>query len=75
VSDETGRPEQSEPRRASEADGDSAPGADENRESRDALLSRLRVIEDQPLETRAEALGHVHDELRTRLEAGDAPRR
>jgi hypothetical protein len=33
------------------------------------------VIEDQPLETRAEALGHLHDELRIRLEAGDAPRR
>lgn len=43
-------------------------------DSRDALLSRLRVIEDQPLETRAEALAHVHDELRTRLESGDAPR-
>jgi hypothetical protein len=40
----------------------------------DELLSRLRVIEDQPLETRAEALGHLHDELRARLESGDAPR-
>jgi hypothetical protein len=38
----------------------------------DALLDRLRVIEDQPLESRAEALGHLHDELRTRLEAEDA---
>ncbi len=38
----------------------------------DALLSRLRVIEDQPLATRAEALGHVHDELRGLLEAGEA---
>jgi hypothetical protein len=43
-------------------------------EARDALLSRLRVIEDQPLETRAEALAHVHDELRSRLESGDAAR-
>jgi hypothetical protein len=41
---------------------------------RDALLSRLRVIEDQPLESRAEALANLHDELRARLESGDAPR-
>ena len=41
---------------------------------RDGLLSRLRVIEDQPIESRAEALAHLHDELRGRLEAGDAPR-
>lgn len=39
-----------------------------------ALLSRLRVIEDQPLETRAEALAQLHDELRSQLEAGDAAR-
>lgn len=38
------------------------------------LLSRLRVIEDQPLASRAEALAHLHDELRQQLEAGDAPR-
>lgn len=38
----------------------------------DALLSRLRVIEDQPLEQRAAAFGQVHDELRARLEGGDA---
>ena len=37
-----------------------------------ALVTRLRVIEDQPLETRAEALAQVHDELREMLEAGDA---
>ncbi len=43
-------------------------------EARDELLSRLQVIEDQPLESRAEALGHLHDELRARLESGDAPR-
>jgi hypothetical protein len=39
-----------------------------------ALLSRLRVIEDQPLERRAEALAQLHDELRTMLESGDAAR-
>lgn len=37
-----------------------------------ALLTRLRVIEDQPLETRAEALAQLHDELAAMLEAGDA---
>jgi len=39
-----------------------------------ALVSRLRVIEDQPLADRAAALAQVHDELRARLESGDAPR-
>lgn len=39
-----------------------------------ALLSRLRLIEDQPLADRAAALTQVHDELRARLEAGDTPR-
>jgi hypothetical protein len=34
----------------------------------DALVSRLRVIEDQPLEARAEAYGHVFEELHERLE-------
>lgn len=38
-----------------------------------ALVSRLRVIEDQPLDTRAEALATLHEELRAMLEAGDAP--
>jgi hypothetical protein len=38
-----------------------------------ALIARLRVIEDQPLDTRAEALAQLHDELRAMLEAGDAP--
>lgn len=39
-----------------------------------ALLSRLNLIEDQPLEDRAAALAQLHDELRARLESGDAPR-
>lgn len=38
----------------------------------DALLSRLKVIEDQPLEARAEHLTQVYEELRAALEAGDA---
>ncbi|TPW73731.1 hypothetical protein [Schumannella sp. 10F1B-5-1] len=40
----------------------------------DGLLSRLRVIEDQPLGDRAAALTQIHDELRARLEASDSPR-
>jgi hypothetical protein len=43
-------------------------------EEPNALLERLRVIEDQPLETRAEALAHVYDELQARLDGGDSPR-
>jgi len=39
----------------------------------DALLSRLRVIEGQPLDTRATAVVQRHDELQARLEGGDAP--
>jgi hypothetical protein len=48
---------------------DQAPGGEPS-----ALVSRLRVIEDQPLADRAGALAQLHDELRSRLEAGDTPR-
>lgn len=34
------------------------------------FLSRLRVIEEQPLDTRAVAYVGLHDELSRRLEAG-----
>jgi hypothetical protein len=37
-----------------------------------ALLSRLRVIEDQPLESRAVAFAQIHEELQSRLDSGDA---
>jgi hypothetical protein len=40
----------------------------------DALVSRLKVIEDQALDTRAEAYGQLHEELRRRLEDGDSHR-
>jgi len=40
----------------------------------DGLLSRLTVIEDQPLEARAAAYAQLHDELQGRLEGGDQPR-
>lgn len=38
----------------------------------DALVSRLRVIEDQPLESRAVAFAQIYDELQGRLDSGDA---
>jgi hypothetical protein len=38
------------------------------------LLSRLRLIEDQPLEARAEAFAHIHEELHAALESSDQTR-
>jgi hypothetical protein len=38
------------------------------------LVSRLTVIEDQPLEARAAAYAQLHDQLQARLEGGDVPR-
>jgi hypothetical protein len=40
----------------------------------DALLSRLRLIEERPLEARAGAFAQVHDELQSRLEGADSAR-
>jgi hypothetical protein len=37
-----------------------------------ALLSRLRLIEDQPLESRAIAFAQIHEELQSRLDSGDS---
>jgi hypothetical protein len=47
--------------------------APDDREPRDddGLVSRIRVIEDQPLAERAGAFAQLHDELRAALEAGD----
>jgi len=36
----------------------------------DELISRLRLIEEQPLTTRAEAYAALHDELARRLDSG-----
>lgn len=52
----------------------SAPMAQNSDAEPSALVSRLRVIEDQPLADRAAALAQLHEELRARLESGDAPR-
>ncbi len=39
----------------------------------DGLVDRIRLIEDQPLDSRAGAYAAVHDELRHVLEGGDRP--
>ncbi|WP_170028515.1 hypothetical protein [Diaminobutyricimonas aerilata] len=49
------------------------PRSDES--DHDGLVSRLRVIEDQPLETRAEAFGQLYAELRAELDGPDQPAR
>jgi len=46
--------------------------SDEPEAANDELLSRLRLIEDQPLAERAAAFASVHDELQSSLERGDA---
>lgn len=40
-----------------------------------ALLSRLRLIEDQPLDSRAAAYAQINDALQATLEGGDTQRR
>ena len=47
---------------------------DEQDSDKDALVPRLRVIEDQPLETRAAAFAQIHEELQAALENADSPR-
>lgn len=47
---------------------------EEHGDDRDALLSRLRLIEDQQLSTRAVAFEQLHEQLRAKLESGDQPR-
>ena len=37
----------------------------------DALLSRIRLIEDQPLDARAAAFAQIHEELQSALEGAD----
>jgi len=45
--------------------------SDESDDQNDGLLSRLRLIEDQPLEARAAAFAQVHEELQAALEGSD----
>jgi hypothetical protein len=51
------------------SESDSAP-ADET----DALLSRLQLIEDQPLDERAASFAAVYSQLQSALEGGDGNR-
>lgn len=48
--------------------------SDDFQNDSDALVTRLRVIEDQPLEARAAAFTQLHDELQATLEGGDSHR-
>ena len=56
------------------SDIDDATATPASGEETNALVSRLRLIEDQPLDTRAAAFTQVHDQLQSRLEGGDSPR-
>lgn len=49
----------------------SEPGEPPTSADGDGLLSRLRVIEDQPLEQRADAYGALHAELKAVLDSAD----
>jgi hypothetical protein len=46
-----------------------------NDEETDALLSRLQLIEDRPLDERAAAFAQVYDELQSTLEGSDSRHR
>jgi hypothetical protein len=46
--------------------------SEEIQETGDALVSQLRLVEDQPLDERARAYVQLHEELRAKLEGGDA---
>lgn len=48
--------------------------SDSSEQADNELLSRLRLIEDQPLESRAEAFAHIHEELHAALESSDQTR-
>lgn len=52
-------------------DGESGSVLDGDESENDALLSRLRLIEDQPLESRATAFAQINSELQSRLESGN----
>ncbi|GAB2817697.1 hypothetical protein GCM10027022_04600 [Alpinimonas psychrophila] len=44
-------------------------------EANEGLMSTLSVVEDQPLDQRAEGYTQLYDALRTQLEGGDLPSR
>ena len=47
------------------------PDGSDDRDVAEELVSRLHLIEEQPLGERAAAFALLHDELRARLEGGD----
>jgi hypothetical protein len=47
------------------------PAAGHERDVAEELVSRLELIEEQPLGERAASFALLHDELRARLEGGD----
>ncbi|MFT2751066.1 hypothetical protein [Clavibacter sp. Sh2088] len=53
------------------ADEVAAPGLVDDHDVAEELVSRLELIEGQPLGERAASFALLHDELRTRLEGGD----
>lgn len=60
---------------AAEVSGDHAAGSDAGTDAgsdNDGLLSRLALIEQQPLEDRAAAFTQLYEQLRAALDAGDA---
>ncbi|WP_199922271.1 hypothetical protein [Microterricola viridarii] len=46
--------------------------ADNEYSAEERLAARLRSIDEQPVAERAEAYVQLHDEMRARLEGGDA---
>jgi hypothetical protein len=48
-----------------------AAAAGDDHDVAEELVSRLELIEGQPLDERAASFALLHDELRTRLEGGD----
>lgn len=63
----TDSPSHSQPREDSLANS-----SDDASTDMDGLVSRLQVIEDQPLDARAPAYVQLYDELRAALEGADA---
>jgi hypothetical protein len=58
------------------ANDDAPPGEEAvDPDIEDSLLSRLRLIEDQPLESRADAYGQILETLQQRLDDGTEARR
>jgi hypothetical protein len=56
---------------AAEAADPAASAAGHERDVAEELVSRLELIEGQPLGERAASFALLHDELRARLEGGD----